>query len=234
MSFEKAYEEFKIYAQKRHKKQGFDTIVRNFDLHILPFFKGRKINELTKLDIIDWQSYILDKKFSNNFNRNLYYIFSSFMNYCVLYLHISENLVLQVEKFKKRFEQKQHIVYSIWQFRRFRFYLNNYVVKQYFNFMYFYGTRPSETMALRFCDLDGKFVCIRHSLQRKGQRNLDTPKNQSSFRTLKISPLTRFRIWLLKKSYYNCKNDYFIFGGNKPLSPTSVDRYKKRLVRKPD
>ena len=34
MSFEKAYEDFKIYASSRHKKQGFDTIRQNFELHI--------------------------------------------------------------------------------------------------------------------------------------------------------------------------------------------------------
>ena len=29
MSFEEAYEEFLIYASKRHKKQGFDTLRQN-------------------------------------------------------------------------------------------------------------------------------------------------------------------------------------------------------------
>lgn len=31
MGFEEAYEEFKIYASKRHKKQGFVTIVQDFN-----------------------------------------------------------------------------------------------------------------------------------------------------------------------------------------------------------
>lgn len=39
MSFLEAYEEFKIYASKRHKKQGFDTITNDFNLHILPYVK---------------------------------------------------------------------------------------------------------------------------------------------------------------------------------------------------
>ena len=34
MSFLEAYEEFKIYASKRHKKQGFDTITNDFSLFI--------------------------------------------------------------------------------------------------------------------------------------------------------------------------------------------------------
>ena len=93
--------------------------------------------------------------------------------------------------------------------------------------MYFYGTRPSEAMALRFSDLDGFKVYIRHNLQRKGKRELDTPKNQSSMRTIKISLLMKIRIWILKKHYGNNNYDYFIFGGSKPLAPTTIDRYKK-------
>lgn len=97
--------------------------------------------------------------------------------------------------------------------------------------MYFYGTRPGECKALRFIDLDGLKIHIRHSLNSKGKRELDTPKNRSSVRTIKISLLTRFRIMRLKKYYKKkygyFKNDFYIFGGTKSLAPTTIDRYKK-------
>ena len=32
--------------------------------------------------------------------------------------------------------------------------------------------------------------------------------------------------------YVNCSNDYFIFGGPKPLAPTTIDRYKKNACNK--
>ena len=44
MGFEEAYEEFKIYASKRHKKQGFVTIDQDFSKHVLPYFREKKIN----------------------------------------------------------------------------------------------------------------------------------------------------------------------------------------------
>ena len=83
MSFEKAYEEYLNYASNRHKKQGFDTIVKNFKLHILPYFKDKNITDVTKLDIINWQNNILKNNFSNNFHffffnsHSIHYIFSS-------------------------------------------------------------------------------------------------------------------------------------------------------------
>ena len=130
----------------------------------------------------------------------------------------------------------KHNVYTLKEFLKFRRNLDDYVIKQYFNFMYFYGTRPSEAMALRFSDLKYNYIYIRHSIHRKGKRELDTPKNQSSIRIIKISLLTLFRIWLLKKyyieTYGEISSDYFIFGGPKPLAPTTIDRYKEKAYKR--
>lgn len=236
MLFEEIYEEYKIYAQKRHKKQGFVTIDQDFNNHVLPYFKGRDIQSLTKLDIINWQNKIIDKKFSNKYNGMLYYSFKSFMQYCADIPYIDENIVLQIGPFKKKVEKKEHNVYNIHQFRKFRRNLDAYIYKQYFNFMYFYGPRPSETMGLRFCDKNKNIIHINHSIHRKGDRELDTPKNQSSFRKFKISWLMCFRIWRLKKMYVKkygtFSSDYFIFGGPKPLAPTTIDRHKKNAYEK--
>lgn len=231
MGFEEAYEEFRLYALKRHKKQGFITIDQDFSKHVLPYFKEKNINELKKIDIIKWQNIILDFNFSNSFNAKLYYVFNSFIKYCVACSYINENIVSSVGSFNKKIEIKKHTTYNIHQFRKFRLFLSNFILKEYFNFMYFYGTRPSEAMALRFSDLKFNYVFIRHSIERKGTRCLNTPKNQSSIRVIKINSLMSFRIWLLKKYYIKnfglCSNDYFIFGGPKPLAPSTIDRYKK-------
>ncbi len=87
-------------------------------------------------------------------------------------------------------------------------------------------------MALRFCDLKRNTVFINHTLHRRGRRELDTPKNQSSLRDLEISYLMRFRIWKLKriylKQYSTFKDEYFLIGGEKPLSTSTLDRHKKK------
>lgn len=227
MTFSEVYNNYLDYARNRHKKQGFITITQNFNNHILPYFYDKDIRELNKLDIMNWEDTILSKNFSNKYNAMLYSNFKVFIDYCILCDYLQDNIISQVGHFTKKIEYKEHKVYNIWQYRWFRLHLKNYVIKQYFNFMYFYGTRPSEAMALRFSDLDGFKVHIRHNLQRKGKRELDTPKNQSSIRTIKISLLMKLRICLLKKYYGNCNYDYFIFGGKKPLAPTTIDRHKK-------
>lgn len=236
MSFEDAYNEFTIYAKNRHKKQGFYTITNDFKKQILPYFIGKDLKELSKTNIINWQNIILEKNFSNEFNHKLYYIFSSFLNYCYENNYVSCNFIKQISQFPKRIEIKNHTVYTLNQFIKFRFYINDFIIRQYFTFMYFYGTRPGEAMALKFSDIKFLKVRIIHTLMRKGKRELDTPKNQSSVRTFKINILMYFRFYLLKiyyiKKYGWFSNDYFVFGGIKPLAPTTIDRYKKSAYEK--
>lgn len=43
MSFEQAYEKWKIYATRRHKKQCFETLNQNFNKHVLPYFENTDI-----------------------------------------------------------------------------------------------------------------------------------------------------------------------------------------------
>ncbi len=232
MTFDKVLEKYLIYARNRHKKQGFIIIYQNINNYILPYFRGRGIKTLTKKDVLNWQSVILTKHYSNKFNALLYSNFNCFIKYCMLCDYLPDNIVQQVGPFPKHIEYKEHHVYNIWQFRWFRLHLNNFVIKQYFNFMFFYGTRPSEAMALRFCDINGFKVHIRHSIHRKGKRELDTPKNRSSIRTINIGLLMYYRIYLLKKFYCDYNYDYFVFGGSKPLAPTTIDRHKKNACNK--
>ncbi len=236
VSFLDVYNDFLEYTKKRSKDQSYNTLSTDFNNHILPYFLDRDIRQLTKMDIIDWQNIILDFNYSNNFNRKLYYTFSKFIEYCILCSYLKENIVTQVKPFPKKNKHIEHKVYSRLQFWWFRFHLKGYVLKQYFTFMYYYGTRPGETMALSFRDIKGCRVRIIHNIQRKGKRKIDSPKNQSSIRGFKISLICKFRFYRLKKYYLKefvtFNKDYFIFGGPKPLAPTTIDRYKKIAYEK--
>ncbi len=235
MLFENIYKEFLKYAEKRHKKQGFYTLTHDFKLHILPYFKEMDIRDIRRVDILNWQDYILEKKFSSSFNTKLQYELSSFLKFCCEKDFLEKNVVLEVERFKDKCEKTLHNVYTLKEFRKFRRGLNNNIYKQFFNFQFFCGTRCGEALALKFSDIKGLQIDITKNLQRRGPREIDTPKNKSSIRTIKISILTYLRLLKLN-IHYNLKfgdgDDYFVFGGPKPLAPTTIDRYKHNACLK--
>lgn len=232
MSFEEAFENFKIYAKKRHKQQGFITIITDLKNNVIPYFSGTNIQDLTKIDVLHWQDKILDKNFSNKYNSKIYYVFKKFLDFCVLYEYLEHNYLIEVGPFKKKIEDKNHVVYNIFQFWRFRFYVKNYVIKQFFNMIFFFGPRPGEATGFRFCDKKGRYIIVKHNMPQKGEKVLEPPKNDPSKRKLKLSLLMCFRIWRLKryytKKYGVFRNDYFVFGGVSSLHHTTIDRVKKK------
>lgn len=230
MNFEQVYEEFKKYAEKRHKKQSFNSLTQDFNLKILPYFKERDIYSLNEKDFLLWKDNILSYNYSNSYNDRLYYVFTIFIDYCCLYYDLSKNYLRDLGGFKSKIEIKHRDYYNFKEFNLFITNLHHVVYKSYFILMFYCGTRPSEAMALKFNDFDGKYIYVNKSIQRRGNRDIDTPKNIYSIRKIVVNKKVKKCILFLKKYYYdlygNFENDYFIFGGKKPLAPTTIDRYK--------
>lgn len=236
MNFCEVFKQFKIYAIKRHKKQSFNSLISDFNLKVLPYFKNCDINNLTEKDMLLWKDEILSYNYSNSYNDRIYYVFTIFLDYCCLYYNLPQNVLRNVGPFKPKIEIKKRDFYTLKEFKLFIKNVDEIVYKSYFTIMFYTGCRPSECMALKFSDFDGKYIHITKSIQRRGKRELDTPKNVYSIRDIILNKQSIKCIKNLKKyyktkiGYYN--EDLFIFGGIKPLAPTTIDRYKYVACKK--
>ena len=236
MSFEEAYKKYLILGTKHLKKQSLKTFQNNFNLHILPYFKGRDLYEIKKKDYLEWKLKIIEKNFSNSFNNNLYVCFNLFIQFCIEYLDLKNNYIKEIGNFKRHIEEMKTDFYTLEEFNKFIRSIDDIVYKTFFEFMFYTGTRPGETMALRFSDLEDNYVFIRHNLTTKGGRTLTSPKNSSSMRKIILNKSLKKELCKLKKYYMKLYNnecfDYFIFGGIKPLAPTTINRIKLKACNK--
>lgn len=96
-------------------------------------------------------------------------------------------------------------------------------------------------MALKFSDLSfNKFISINKTIDEhtneEGIREIGTPKTLSSVREFKLDKKLYKSLLKLKSIYenkYKLKDyDYFIFGGIKPLAPTTINRHKLKACEK--
>lgn len=232
MGFEEAYEEYLIYARKQHKKESFNSTTSIFRSRIIPFFNNKLLFDLTKKDVLEWTYEIEKNNFSNNYNRNCYYALFNFFEYCVEYLDFPNNYLKEIGMFRKKHEENKSDFYTLKEFNKFINYVDNEIYKQFFTFMFFTGTRPGETFALQFKDIRGDYISINKTLTSHNGREFDYPKSSSSVRMIKLDKKLKKDLLDLKKQYDGWNQDYFIFGGSKPLAPTTVNRYKLQACQK--
>lgn len=228
--------DFILYYSRKVKSQTLSTFKYNFSRHILSYFSNMYIEDIKEKDIIQWQDKVLKNNYCNNHNKNLYGMLKRFFDYCTKHYNFDDSILLEVGGFKNKVEKKRKDFYTLKEFKLFISCMTNEVYKQFFNFMFFTGTRPGEAMALRFSDLVNDTISINKTISEHGKREIGTPKTSSSYREIIIDKKLHNDLLKLKNRYINQYNDttfdYFIFGGKKPLSPTTINRYKEDACKK--
>lgn len=229
------YNDYLIYAKKKQKNQSFSTMKYKFDLHILPFFENMYLEDITSKTIIKWEDYILSFNFANNHNKNLYYILSGFFEFCRIFYDFDKTIISNIGCFKKKYEEKKHDFYNLEEFNQFIRCVDEEIYKQFFNLLFFTGLRSGEAIALKFKDLSDGYINVIKTMESHGKRLITTPKTISSIRKVKIDDKLE-RDLLNLKNFYECESscydDLFIFGGNKPLSPSTINRRKEKACKK--
>lgn len=236
ITFEQAYNQYLNYIELKLKFQSIRKIKSRIENHILSYFKDYNIFDIKEIDILNWQSFIEKNNFTFSYKKSLHYAFVSFLNYCIKYLELNKNVASIVGNFKNNdIILNVSSFLTIEEFNLFIKYIDNEIYKQFFNLMFFTGLRPGEAMALKFSDLNDSYLCINKTISKEcknGTRVINSPKTKTSNRIICIDDVLNNDLLKLKNYYqkkYNDYNyDYFIFGGKKPLSPTTITNHKNK------
>ena len=236
ITFEEAYNQYLNYIELRLKFQSIRKIKSRFKNHILNYFKNYNINEIRETDYLNWQLEIEKYSFTYSYKKTLHFAMVSFLNYCITYFNLDKNVASKVGCFKNKDNIKVHNdFYTLSEFNIFIKYVTDNVYKQFFNLMFYTGTRPGEAMALRFSDLKDGLLSINKTISKElknGSRVINTPKTKSSNRIIAIDNILNQDLFNLQKyyqeKYNNYSYDYYIFGGIKPLTFTTITRIKNK------
>lgn len=222
--------------------------------YVLPFFYNEKIDkydsisELTKLEKIkNWKLWLNKKDLSLSTKKAIFNSFSSIIEYGINNLNIEYNILKIVENFKERNDdvvEKEKVRFlTNEEYNLFISELDDFEFKVIFHFLYEVGCRKGEMQALMWNDINFNKdqVRINKTLSAKninGGIKITNTKNRK-IRYIDISYKLKDELKVLynkMKILDGFNNNWFVFGGLKYISSTTLKRKKdetiNRLIKK--
>lgn len=196
---------------------------------ILPYFKKRKLSEITARDVIDWQNEIRQytkssgETYSPDYLKNVHTQLSCIFNHAIKYYGLQINPAAKAGNMGSE-QPKEMLFWTKEEYLKFIDAMMDKPMLYYaFEILYCCGIREGELLALTPADFDfeKKTLRINKSYQRlQGKDVITTPKTKKSNRVIQMPDFLCNEIQDYFKQLYGLEADSRIF----PLSKHTLKR----------
>ncbi len=257
MTLNELYNEYKKVKKHEVRESSYNKSITILSNHVMPILGDKPLSKLNKPILMMWKNEINEKtvkdkngnirSLSLQMKQNIYAEFRALLNFGVKMDYLPKNILTSVGNFKGTLEIKKEMqYYTADEFKKYikaaREYAENkpnldgwdYYV--FFNIAFYTGCRKGEIHALKWSDIDGKYLSVSRSIAQKlkGEDRETPPKNKSSIRTLQM-PKPLIDILKEHKERYmkleGFTEDFRICGGIKPLRDTSISKVNEKLAK---
>ena len=239
ITFQELYDKYMELKDLKLKAQSLRALKSRFENHILPYFKDYKLNKINESIYLAWQREIEKKNYKHKYNSALHGAMVNILNYAVKFNYIRRNVAYDTGNFKRKTELEKNV--DFWTYEEYQQFISvvkDNVYKTFFNTLYYTGMRQGEALALNWNDFkDNYYLDISKTISKElinNERVINSPKTAKSRRTIKIDSELIKELNELKefyKSFVGFEDSWFIFGGLKPLSPTTICRKKEEYCK---
>lgn len=164
--------------------------------HIVPSLGEKRLEDITKIDIISWQNELLqyvnsntNKGYTKSYLKTLHNQLSALLNYAVKYYNLDRNYAAVVGNMGTDKEVKINF-WTLDQYKKFSEEMMN-IPEYYYAFetLYWSGIREGELLALTLSDIDfeNSTISVNKTFSViKGREVITSPKTRKSVRVVKI------------------------------------------------
>ena len=189
MKFENFWKMYCADMETRLREHTMRTKKYIVELKILPYFGNKRVNDITAVDIRQWQNELIKMGYSPTYLKTINNRLSAIFNYAVRYYDLKSNPCAKAGSMGKSKAEEM----DFWTGEEFRKFIDSVMNKRlsYMAFMtlYWTGMRLGELLALnpKDVDLEKRTITITKSYQRLGKKDVITPpKTPKSKRVITI------------------------------------------------
>ena len=229
----------KIYVsdmQNRIKRHTWQTKTSIIEKKLLPYFKDKKMSEITPKDVIQWQNEMISfrdingKAFSPIYLKTQHNQLSAIFNHAVRYYELKSNPAAKAGNMGTE-NTREMLFWTKDEYLKFADSMMDKPVSFYaFEMLYWCGIRLGELLALTPVDFDfaKSTVAINKSYQRIDKEDIITePKTPQSNRVIKMPEFLKQEMQEYLNALYNCKASDRIFPITKSYLHHEMDRGSK-------
>ena len=241
------YKEVKRYEVKETTQT---RIEQNFRCYILPTFKDYRIDRITPKSIQEWKISMEKRNLSLNTKKLAFCHFRTFINYAIKMDYLNANPLTKVGGFKANstsdlVDTPALNIYTPDEFKLFIAVAKKFAEEKakqndlsewdfyvFFNIAFYTGLRKGEIFALKWSDIEGKYLTVKRTVTQRLSCNggdiETTAKTKKSMRTIEL-PVPLIKVLNEQKKrqrvLHNFTDDFRICGG---IRDTTLSR-KNRL-----
>ena len=203
---------------------------------ILPYFRNRKLSEITAKDIINWQNEIRQltdchgRPLSKTYLKTVHNQLSAIFNHAIRYYGLQVNPAQKAGNMGME-ERKEMQFWTREEYTRFSEAVMDKPISYYaFEMLYWCGIREGELLALTPADFnfERSTVSINKSYQRINKKDVITaPKTQKSIRVIQMPKFLCEEMQNYLKMLYGVESDSRIFPISKNYLHREMDRGSK-------
>jgi integrase len=199
--------------------------------HIIPYFGDKKMNAITPADIIQWQNIIHEKKLSKTYERMLQNQLNALLNHAQRIYNLQNNPCKKVKKMGKSDADKL----DFWTKTEYEEFIasvekgsESYLI---FEILFWTGIREGELLSITPADVDMENNLLHisktyHRIERKDV--IDTPKTETSIRTIHIPNFLKEEIKQYIEKYYAMPDTERLF----PIVARTLQKRLKTYIEK--
>lgn len=158
------------YIKARIKESTLDTKIAVLEKHVLPYFKDKKLNEITNNLVIKWQNKIMSikgengKPYSKTYLSTIHTVLASILNFAVQNFDLKKNPASIVGSMGSKTMSDEMKFWTLEEYQKVREVAMDFPVYYYaIEVLFWTGMREGEMLALTGNDVDFEANTIRVS-----------------------------------------------------------------------